>query len=137
MVKASDILQDNQSFLHTSNGALARKGSIAATISNTQSLNALLKEPQSAERQVQIESILEDTRELLPTLHAVNLFQFFTPLEWLQDGPQFQEGRSLIALLYLQHYPQFIDQQVIDHLHHLLLHASTIMQKEIRRILAI
>lgn len=135
MVKANDILSDNQSFLQTSSGLLARKGSIAATILNAHSLEALLKEPESTERQVQIEGVLEDIRALLPTLHAVNLFQFFTPFEWLQEGSSFQEGRSLVALLYLQHYPQLIDALLINHLQNLLPHVSTITQKEINKIL--
>ena len=77
-----------------------RKGTIAATINNAQLLNKLID--QNAKQQ-ELEPIIVEVKKLIPSLHIVGLFNFFSPEEWLSTNEQM--GRVLIAILYLQQYP--------------------------------
>jgi len=133
MVKPEDVLKDGQSFIETKDGTPARKGTVAAIMLNARTLDHLLRQPSA--RQSEISQVLADVRSLVPTLHAIQLFDFFTPLEWLQTTPKFQEGRSLIAILYLQQYPERVDQEIYAQLHRIKEMASGITQKEIEQLI--
>ncbi len=112
MVKADDVLKDDQNFAHVPERGTARKGSIAATILNANELEAILKLPPSVERNQTLEAIVQDIRDLVPALHAVALFDFFTPLEWLHTLPALREGKAYVAVIYLQQYRQFLTHEI-------------------------
>lgn len=131
MVKSEDVLGTDQTFVKTQDGTLARKGSVAAMLLNARSLDVLLSQASSPGVQEEIRKTLNDVGSLLPALHAINLFEFFSPLEWLQESPKFQEGRSLI----LQHHPQFVDQRILTRLKQMENQVSETTQQEIQRLL--
>lgn len=132
MVKTQDLLKNNPTCIEIPAGTPARKGSIAATILNAKELDMLLKMPPSTSKRNQIAEVIQDIKLMLPSLHAVNLFQFFTPLEWLQDPNR--EGRCFVALLYLQSYPHLIDRNIQARLAQIKLTASTELKAEIERM---
>lgn len=88
----------------------ARKGTVAATLNNIALLNKLLS---NNENQEQIENIKKTVVGLMPSLKAIGIFDFFTPLEWISSE---HLGRTYIALLYLHYYPNEINQEVLDKL---------------------
>jgi hypothetical protein len=134
MVRSEDVLKDDQSFVQTQSGTLARKGTVAATMLNARALDHLLSQPLSVEGEKELKHILEDVQLLLPMLHAIQLFEFFSPIEWLQTSPKLQEGRILIAILYLQQHPELVDQQIITHLHKLKGSVSKATEREIQKL---
>ncbi|MCE5316231.1 MAG: hypothetical protein LLG04_02560 [Parachlamydia sp.] len=135
MVKPDDVLKDDQSFTNTERGS-ARKGSIAATILNANELDSLLGQPSSEERNRRIEATIQDIRDLVPALHTVALFDFFTPLEWLHTLPALREGRAFVAILYLQQYPRMLDHELRSRLDQVKKIASPDLKKEIEKLLS-
>lgn len=131
MVKPEDVLKDDQNF---TNGA--RKGSIAATILNANELDSLLKQQDSEERNRKIEMTIQDIRDLVPALHTVALFDFFTPLEWLQTLPVLREGKAFVAVLYLQQYPQMLNHELRSRLDQVKRISSSFLKKEIEKLLS-
>ncbi|CRX39206.1 DUF7709 family protein [Estrella lausannensis] len=92
----------------------ARKGTVAATLNNIALLDGLLQEDAG---QDQIAEIKRAITELLPSLKATGIFDLFTPGEWIcsQNHP----GRVYVALLYLQHYPEEISEEIAHQLREL------------------
>lgn len=135
MVKPEDVLKDDQNFTNTERGS-ARKGSIAATILNASELDSLLKQPDSEERNKKIEAAIHDVRDLVPSLHTVALFDFFTPLEWLQSLPALREGKAFVAVLYLQQYPRMLNHELRTRLDQVKRIASPHLKKEIEKLLS-
>lgn len=116
MVKASDVLGDNENNLNTPNGIIARKGSIAAMLQNAARYEELIALPEGPHRTAEMNKIVSDVIEILPALHAVHLFEFFTPDEWLHGLKKGKQGRAFIATLYLLHHPKTITHDIIDQL---------------------
>ncbi len=116
MVKASDVLGDNENFMNATNGTVARKGSIAATLLNAAKYTDLMTHPHSADRSKEIEQIVADVTELLPALEAVGLFSFFSLEEWLNGVHSNNEGRAFVAIVYLMNYPQHLNSTLRDQL---------------------
>lgn len=135
MVKSEDILKDDQSFVKTESGTLARKGSVAAMLLNASVLDELLPQLPSSAKEEEVDKILTDIRSLMPTLHAIHLFDFFSPLEWLQAKPRSQEGRIVIALLYLQQYPQLMNRDILNRLQQIKEQVSLETKQEIEQLL--
>ena len=135
MVKSEDILTSEQTFFKTKDGTIARKGTIAATVLNATYLEELLKEPQTATRDGKIKKIIQDIHTLIPGIHALNLFQFFSPVEWLDQRPHLKEGRVYIAVLYLQRHPELVDAEVIAALEKIKSKTHAELRLEIDKIL--
>lgn len=91
---------------YTGVSAQARMGTVAATLNNVALLNKLLLLPATPETVVEINEIAGAVKVLLPSLRAIGMFNFFSVDEWLGDHAQ--PGRALVALWYLQEYPQEI-----------------------------
>lgn len=112
MVKSEDVLTNEQTFFKTKDGTLARKGTIAAAVLNAGYLEELLPQPQSKTRDSKIQAIIQDIHSLLPGLQALGIFQFFSPIEWIQQRKILKEGRILIITLYLQTHPELVDEEL-------------------------
>lgn len=136
MVKAEDVLRDDQNFAEIPQGGTVRKGTIAATILSAADLETLLKKTPSEERNSKIEAVVRDIRELVPGLHAVALFDFFTPLEWLHTLPSIREGKAFVAVLYLQQYPQILNHELRARLDQVKRLVSPELKKEIEKLLS-
>jgi hypothetical protein len=104
-----DILPDNQNII-VSNGTEIRKGTVKATIENIKLLNECFKQPFTKERNTNIKAIMRIMEELIEALHLVGLFEFFQPLEWLQDSKN--KGRIMVALLYLSMHKEQLDEKI-------------------------
>lgn len=135
MVKSQDVLNDEQDFLNAKDNIQVRKGTIAATLLNAKALDELFKEPESKEKKAKFNEVVQDIRDLVPSLHGVNLFQFFTPIEWFQaPSGSFQQGRAFVAVLYLQQYPQFLDKNIQARLREIEKEAVPELKKEIQML---
>ena len=91
---------------YTGESGPARKGTVAATLNNIALLNSLLSEQASPENQVKTDKVIEAITSLIPSLRFIGVFDLFTTEEWLSAKDQ--PGRVLVAVLYLQKYPQNI-----------------------------
>ena len=71
---------------------------------------------------------------LLSSLRVIGVFDLFSPQEWLSDDCQ--PGRTLVILLYLQHYPKEITNVIRECLIQIQ-HQNRfeILTKEINKIL--
>lgn len=136
MVKAEDVLTNDQTFFKTKDGTIARKGTIAAAILNANYLEELMGQAQSSTRDSKIKTIIQDIHSLLPGIHALNLFEFFTPIEWLQCSKKLKEGRILIATLYLQRHPELVDSEVLNALQQIKPKTHLELKMEIDKLLA-
>lgn len=87
----------------------ARKGTIAATIQNVVFLNQAL-----SQNEKNVEAYIQALRDLMPSLSAVGLFDFFTPQEWIDHNVQ--PGRTLCAVLYFQTYPERLTPEIKNQL---------------------
>lgn len=108
-VMPSDLLPDGHDG-SIINGIFVRKGTVAATISNAKYFDLLKNEPDA-----QMDSILEDIYSLIPGMKALDMFNFFSPFEWIQKKGD-NEGRVLVGIIYFQQYPEELTQEVIDYL---------------------
>lgn len=99
---------------YTGESGPARKGIIAATLNNVALLNTLLSEKPSSSDSTKVQEIIEAINSLIPSLRVVGVFDLFTPEEWLLS--ETQPGRVLVAVLYLQKYPQNITPAIKKHL---------------------
>lgn len=88
----------------------ARKGSVAATLNNIALLDRLFLENADQE---QIANVKKAVTELMPSLKAIGIFDFFNPIEWLHPK---RLGRSYVSILYLKHYPEEINKEIADKL---------------------
>ena len=132
-MKPQDILSENVNHLQEVDGVRPRKGSIYATMLNAKHFDELLV--MQAPDVQEFTTLLEDIRELIPTLHTIGLFEFFSPLEWLQN-PDKKEGRALVATLYLQAYPEAVTEAIQECLTNLNTWASTQLKEQIALIKA-
>ncbi len=83
------------------NGVKVRKGTIGTMMKNV----ALFEKNKDPSKRGQIlHEIESDIGELIPSLKALDMFEFFSIIEWLEDPKR--EGRILVALLYLQQFPE-------------------------------
>lgn len=110
-IKAEDILSDNQSHFNVGETS-ARKGSIAATIANVTALNHFIFSQKDVHKELQ--SILKDQKELIAALHITGMFDLFKLEEWL--NPVHGEGRCWVAVLYLQEYPEKMNNSIKEYL---------------------
>lgn len=118
---------------YTRESGPTRKGIIAATLNNVVLLNRLISEPASKENQQKIQNLVEAITPLLPSLRVVGVFDFFSPEEWM--GSEEQPGRTLIAVLYLQKYPENITPEVNERLKQLKGRTKKVLSEEIGKIL--
>lgn len=96
---------------YTGEKAEARKGTVAATLSNIVTLNKLLEETVSVQTNQKIDEVSQAIIKLLPSLRVIGMFDLFTIQEWLQNH-QKQPGRTLVALFYLQKYPKEVSSDI-------------------------
>ena len=88
----------------------ARKGTVAATLNNIALLDQLFSNNANQE---QIADIKKAVIELMPSLKAIGVFDFFSPIEWFNLE---HLGRTYVALLYLKYYPDEINKEIADKL---------------------
>lgn len=110
--KGVDFSQSINPF--TGEAAEVRKGTVAATINNVAALNKLLQENPTPETRTNIEQISKEVCSLLISLRVVGLFDIFSPLEWMSTSSQ--PGRILIAVLYIEKFPENLTPQIIQQL---------------------
>jgi hypothetical protein len=103
-----DVLKDNEEGMRLPDGTFIRKGTIKATIDNIEILNRIFQLPFSSKRHAQIKEASKPIVELIPALHKVGIFDFFTIHEWLQNEKNL--GRILVALLYLGKYDARLEE---------------------------
>lgn len=89
---------------YTHESAVARKGTVAATLNNIVLLNQQLLAVPSQENDQKTQKLIEAITALIPSLRVIGVFNLFTPDEWVRSSGQ--PGRVLAAILYLQKYPQ-------------------------------
>lgn len=88
----------------------ARKGIVAATLNNIALLDRLFSDNAD---EGQITDIKKAVVDLLPSLKAVGIFDFFSPIEWINKE---YLGRTYVVLLYLKCYPDEINKEIVDKL---------------------
>ncbi len=128
-VLPSQILPDGQDSITAKDGTVVRKGTVKATIENIKLLNAVFLTPQGDERREKIQTILKTTDDFIRPLHHIELFEFFTPVEWLQDPCN--QGRILIALSYLNQFPNLVTDTIKEKLSEL----APISQPEVKELI--
>ena len=96
---------------YTGEKGTARKGTVAATVSNIAILNQLLLAEPADSDNAKIDEFAEAIKKLLPSLRVVGMFDFFTVAEWLEHD-ELQPGRTLVAVYYLHQYPQEITADI-------------------------
>ncbi|HXF90502.1 MAG TPA: hypothetical protein VNJ29_01075 [Candidatus Nitrosotenuis sp.] len=126
-IHPADILSDDQSITIAGDGTEIRKGTVKATIENIKILNELFCLPFTQHRHQKIVEILSVVDELLRPLHHIELFNFFTPLEWLQDTNN--QGRILVTLRYLA----FFKDRITPEIKHRLYLLDECCQPEVRQ----
>lgn len=92
----------------------ARKGTVGATLINIALLNKALAETMTAEDEKYIQEVLENVRTLIPSLKVIGMFDVFNIEEWV-SAPS-QPGRVMVALLYVQRYPDALTPRIKNHL---------------------
>lgn len=95
---------------YTGESGKARKGTVAATINNIALLNKILLANPVQSDNKNTADVVKSVEALLPSLKVIGLFDFFNPREWLSN-PVEQPGRTLVAVLYLQKYPETLDKE--------------------------
>ncbi|MFO1257145.1 MAG: hypothetical protein U1E78_01800 [Gammaproteobacteria bacterium] len=80
-ITPADILPDSID-TYVGENYTARKGSVGATLLNLKTLEALLKQPQSVQRDQDISKIKSELVEIAPTLIKLKLFELFPLHEW-------------------------------------------------------
>lgn len=113
-MRIDDITNDQESGIMVG-GTFVRKGTIFTTVMNARLFDQLITEEASEEKIQKINAVVHDINELIPSLDSMGMFDFFTPIEWLQDGEK-QPGRALVALLYLQANPAKLKDNVRHYL---------------------
>jgi hypothetical protein len=88
----------------------ARKGTVAATLNNIALLDRLFLENIDQE---QIVNVKKAVIELMPSLKAIGVFDFFNLIEWINPK---HLGRTYVALLYLKYYPDEVNKEIVDKL---------------------
>ena len=111
-------------------GKRIRKGSIAATLQNVKTLNCLLSEKPSLQRDQDIHTIVDDIRPIIEGLVATELFDIFSPLEWIAN--QHNKGRALVGIVCLQEVPALVSEETVDNLKALYPNADPFVQKEMQ-----
>ncbi len=96
---------------YTGEKGQARKGTVGATINNIVVLNKLLQEKPTASTDKKIDEHAQAIMKLIPSLKVIALFDFFTVEEWLGNHDK-QPGRALVAIFYLQKYPNEITPEI-------------------------
>lgn len=131
-VQAADVLAEKENGM-TINETFVRKGSIAATLLNAREFDRIKSATDIPNKKEQLDLLFQDIHSLTPSLEALDLFKFFRPIEWLSENSG-KEGRALIAVIYLQHYPQKIDQEILGRLKELSGQASEELKTQILKI---
>lgn len=131
-VQAADVLAEKENGM-TINETFVRKGSIAATMLNAREFDRIKSAIDIPNKKEQLDLLFQDIHSLTPSLEALDLFKFFRPIEWLSENSG-KEGRALIAVIYLQHYPQKIDQEILERLKELSGQASEELKSQILKI---
>lgn len=107
----------------------ARKGTVAATLNNIALLDRLFLDDTGQE---QISNIKKAVTKLIPSLKAVGIFDFFTPIEWI--NPE-HLGRTYVAILYLKYYPDGMNKEIADKLQGInLTIQNPLLQSEIQTL---
>lgn len=117
-IRPKDIFPDGKDSMTAPDGTVMRKGTIKATMENIKILNKLLDGPSSEERAKQVEQNLQVVSEFIKPLHNLEVFKFFKPIEWLKNDKN--QGRILVAVLYLKNFPEAIAPEVKTRLEDLL-----------------
>ncbi len=112
-VQPQELFNEQQNEATTKDGVKVRKGTLLALFVNAQEFNRLVGKPDSPEKQKQIDKIVADLREVIPTATNLGLFKFFTPDEWIEDSSEYP-GRALVGLIYLEKNPQAVNADVKD-----------------------
>lgn len=99
---------------YTGKSAPARKGTVAATLNNVARLNKLLME---ANREQDVQALIEAIDKLIPSLDAIGVFDLFEPAYWIGEGEQL--GRVAAIMLYFKHYPEKLTPELNMQLHSL------------------
>lgn len=115
-----DILADGKDFTistnpYTGESGKVRKGTVAATINNVALLNEkLVQHAFTSDKNLELEitNILNLIIELLPSLKVIGLLDLFKIKEWLADFTQ--QGRILIAIIYLRYNPHELTKEVLQ-----------------------
>lgn len=92
----------------------ARKGTVGATLNNIALLNRLMVDVKKAEDEKYIQEILASVKTLIPSLKVIGVFDVFNLEEWVRTTEQ--PGRVMVALLYLQKYPEALTPGIKNHL---------------------
>lgn len=104
---------------YTGESGYARKGIIAATISNVVSLNELLKNETNLETNyADITKITKEIQLLICCLNFTGLFNLMPPTEWIKDHSQ--PGKVITGILYFKTFPTKMNNAVILEIDQLL-----------------
>ena len=114
---------------YTGEALEVRKGTVAATLNNVAELNGLLH---SGARQL-IQDSEAVLTPLLASLRGVGMFHLFEPEAWIGKGEQ--PGRVLIAVLYLEKYPDALTPSVRKQLKSVRKKAPPYLKERINSIL--
>lgn len=133
-IQPKDILPDHQNERTFADGTTIRKGTVAATFQNARDFDKLRKVPLSDEKKILLSKLLADQRALMSGLHNLGFFNFFSPSECLQRTSD-EEGRILIAVLYLEKYPEEKNSAIVGQLRNLLGHVSPELKELVQNLL--
>lgn len=98
---------------YTQEAGPVRKGTVAATLNNIAVLNGLFSSP-DPQNEPPIIEMTEAIQALLPSLRVIGVFDLFNVEEWLRTDTQ--QGRLYVTALYLERYPQEINEKVAKRL---------------------
>ncbi|KAI8994435.1 hypothetical protein BC832DRAFT_569298 [Gaertneriomyces semiglobifer] len=96
MVKLEEITKDGVGVVPIQ-GVNLRKGTFLCAMMNCWQFNEL-EQKGTPSQDEQIQKILTDLQEFMPSLIVSRLFRFFLPLEWIRNG---SHGRIMMLAVYL------------------------------------
>lgn len=111
-------------------GIAIRKGSIGALTANTSILNHLMTIENSS---LEIESSIKAIRENVIGLEAIGVYDLFSVEEWLMDEKK--PGNIIVGVLFLQTFPEMINDQIRDRLIELSSTAIDRLKEEILKVI--
>jgi hypothetical protein len=98
---------------YTQEAGPVRKGTVAATLNNIAVLNELFAS-EGPQNEAHVTEITKAVQMLLSSLRVIGVFDLFNITEWL--GTDTQQGRLYVTALYLQRYPEEINEKIAGRL---------------------
>ncbi|ARB92037.1 hypothetical protein [Legionella longbeachae] len=124
-------IPDNQIGEVQKDGSFTRAASYGVSMINAYFFDELSRLDTTNQEKNLLE-IIEVESKLVPSLKALDIIGFFSPMEWLQCDNQ---GRIMIILLYFTQQPEAVTPEIVQQLKEKYTTLIPILQKMVDQIL--